>query len=137
MLRCNLCPDGGIIKPAACDPSIHQGPTLVFDSYPEMKRAVDDEFLDVTQDHVLVLRNAGPLVGPVFPEWGTLPIPKALIRQGHRDMLRFSDARMSGASYGACVLHVAPERYVGGRLALLRTGDVVRMDLARTVASIC
>jgi dihydroxy-acid dehydratase len=83
----------------------------------------------VTPDTVMVLRNAGPLGGPGMPEWGMLPIPKALIRQGHRDMLRISDARMSGTSYGACVLHVAPESYVGGPLALLRTGDIVRLDL--------
>ncbi|WP_071795925.1 L-arabinonate dehydratase [Natronohydrobacter thiooxidans] len=131
VLRGNLCPDGAVIKPAACDPKyhIHEGPALVFDSYPEMKAAIDDETLDVTPDHVLVLRNAGPLGGPGFPEWGMLPIPKALIKQGHRDMLRISDARMSGTSYGACVLHVAPESYVGGPLALLKTGDIVRLDL--------
>jgi len=120
-----------VIKPAACDPKyhVHEGPALVFDSYPEMKKAVDDETLDITPDHVMVLRNAGPLGGPGFPEWGMLPIPKALIKQGHRDMLRISDARMSGTSYGACVLHVAPESYVGGPLALLKTGDIVRLDL--------
>jgi dihydroxy-acid dehydratase len=131
VLRGNLCPSGAVIKPAACDPKfyVHKGPALVFDSYPEMKKAVDDENLDVTPDHVLVLRNAGPLGGPGFPEWGMLPIPKALIKQGHRDMLRISDARMSGTSYGACVLHVAPESYIGGPLALLRTGDIVRLDL--------
>ncbi|MFB0689091.1 L-arabinonate dehydratase [Agrobacterium pusense] len=131
VLRGNLCPDGAVIKPAACDPKlhIHQGPALVFDSYPEMKAAIDDENLDVTPDHVLVLRNAGPLGGPGFPEWGMLPIPKALIKKGHRDMLRISDARMSGTSYGACVLHVAPESFVGGPLALLTTGDIVRLDL--------
>ncbi|MBO0903009.1 L-arabinonate dehydratase [Jiella sonneratiae] len=131
LLRGNLCPDGAVIKPAACDPKfhVHEGPALVFDSYPEMKKAVEDENLDVTPDHVMVLRNAGPLGGPGFPEWGMLPIPKALIRKGHRDMLRISDARMSGTSYGACVLHVAPESYVGGPLALLRTGDKVRLDL--------
>lgn len=131
VLRGNLCPDGAVIKPAACDPKlhIHQGPALVFDSYPEMKAAIDDENLDVTPDHVLVLRNAGPLGGPGFPEWGMLPIPKALIKKGHRDMLRISDARMSGTSYGACVLHVAPESFVGGPLALLKTGDIVRLDL--------
>ncbi|MEO3435290.1 L-arabinonate dehydratase [Inquilinus sp. CAU 1745] len=131
LLRGNLCPDGAVIKPAACDPKFHthQGPALVFDSYPEMKAAVEDENLDVTPDHVLVLRNAGPQGGPGFPEWGMLPIPKALIKQGHRDMLRISDARMSGTSYGACVLHVAPESYVGGPLSLLRTGDIVRIDL--------
>ncbi len=131
LLRGNLCPDGAVIKPAACDPKyhVHEGPALVFDSYPEMKKAIDDEDLDVTPDHVLVLRNAGPQGGPGFPEWGMLPIPKALIKQGHRDMLRISDARMSGTSYGACVLHVAPESYIGGPLALLKTGDIVRLDL--------
>ena len=132
VLRGNLCPDGAVIKPAACDPKFytHEGPALVFDSYPEMKKAVDDENLEVTPDHVMVLRNAGPLGGPGFPEWGMLPIPKALLKQGHRDMLRISDARMSGTSYGACVLHVAPEAFIGGPLALLRTGDTVRLDLA-------
>lgn len=131
VLRGNLCPDGAVIKPAACDPKYysHQGPALVYDSYAEMKAAIDDENLDVTPDHVLVLRNAGPLGGPGMPEWGMLPIPKALIKQGFRDMLRISDARMSGTSYGACVLHVAPEAFVGGPLALLRTGDVVKLDL--------
>ncbi|MGB0904717.1 MAG: dihydroxy-acid dehydratase, partial [Mangrovicoccus sp.] len=131
VLRGNLCPDGAVIKPAACDPKyhVHEGPALVFDSYPEMKAAVDDENLEVTPDYVMVLRNAGPLGGPGFPEWGMLPIPKALIKQGHRDMLRISDARMSGTSYGACVLHVAPESFVGGPLALLKTGDIVRLDL--------
>lgn len=131
LLRGNLCPDGAVIKPAACDPKyhVHEGPALVFDSYPEMKAAIDDEDLDVSPDHVLVLRNAGPLGGPGFPEWGMLPIPKALIKKGHRDMLRISDARMSGTSYGACVLHVAPESFIGGPLALLETGDIVRLDL--------
>ena len=131
VLRGNLAPSGAVIKPAACDPKyhVHEGPALVFDSYAEMKNAVDDETLDVTADHVLVLRNAGPQGGPGFPEWGMLPIPKALIKQGYRDMLRISDARMSGTSYGACVLHVAPESFVGGPLALLRTGDTVRLDL--------
>lgn len=131
VLRGNLCPAGAVIKPAASDPKfhVHEGPALVFDSYPEMKAAIDDENLDVTPDHVLVLRNAGPLGGPGFPEWGMLPIPKALIKKGHRDMVRISDARMSGTSYGACVLHVAPESFVGGPLALLKTGDIVRLDL--------
>jgi dihydroxy-acid dehydratase len=131
VLRGNLCPNGAVIKPAACDPKYyqHQGPALVFDSYPDMKAAIEDEDLEVTPDTVLVLRNAGPQGGPGMPEWGMLPIPKALIKQGHRDMLRISDARMSGTSYGACVLHVAPESYVGGPLALLKTGDIVRLDL--------
>jgi dihydroxy-acid dehydratase len=131
VLKGNLAPDGAVIKPAACDPRflVHQGPAMVFDSYPEMKAAVDDEDLDVTPDHVMVLRNAGPLGGPGMPEWGMLPLPKKLVKQGHRDMLRLSDARMSGTSYGACVLHVAPEAFVGGPLALLRTGDIVRCDV--------
>ena len=131
VLKGNLCPDGAVIKPAACNPKFHrhEGPALVFDSYPEMKQAIDDENLDVTPDHVLVLRNAGPQGGPGMPEWGMLPMPKALLKQGHRDMLRISDARMSGTSYGACILHVAPESFVGGPLALLKTGDIVRMDL--------
>src|SRR5690606_16826594 len=131
VLRGNLCPDGAIIKPAACDPKyyVHEGPALVFDSYPEMKKAIEDENLAVTPEHVLVLRNAGPLGGPGMPEWGMLPIPKALIKQGYRDMLRISDARMSGTSYGACVLHVAPESYVGGPLALLKTGDLISVDI--------
>ena len=132
VLRGNLCPDGAVIKPAACDPRFytHEGPALVFDSYPDMKAAIDDPELDVTPDTVLVLRNAGPLGGPGMPEWGMLPIPRALIKQGVRDMLRISDARMSGTSYGACVLHVAPESHVGGPLGLLKTGDRIRLDLA-------
>jgi dihydroxy-acid dehydratase len=132
VLKGNLSPDGAVIKPAACDPRFHKhtGPALVFDSYPEMKDAVEDEELDITPDHVLVLRNTGPQGGPGMPEWGMLPIPKALIKQGYRDMLRISDARMSGTSYGACVLHVAPEAHVGGPLALLETGDLITLDLA-------
>ena len=131
LLRGNLAPQGCVIKPSACDPRFynHQGPALVFDSYPEMKKAVDDENLDVTADHVLVLRGAGPQGGPGMPEWGMLPIPKALLKQGIRDMLRMSDARMSGTSYGACILHVSPESHVGGPLALLKTGDIVKIDI--------
>ncbi len=131
VLRGNLCPDGAVIKPSACEERFqkHTGPALVFDSYPEMKAAIDDENLDVTPDHILVLRNAGPLGGPGMPEWGMLPMPKVLLKQGHRDMLRISDARMSGTSYGACVLHVAPEAYVGGPLALLKTGDLISVDI--------
>jgi dihydroxy-acid dehydratase len=136
VLTGNLAPDGCVIKPAACDPRFfrHEGPAIVCDSYPELKAVVDDETLDITPDHVLVLRNAGPQGGPGMPEWGMLPMPKALLKQGHRDMLRISDARMSGTSYGACVLHVAPEAYIGGPLAWLRTGDIVRIDIpARTI----
>lgn len=131
LLRGNLAPNGCVIKPSACDPRFdnHQGPALVFDSYPEMKAAIDDENLDVTADHVLVLRNAGPQGGPGMPEWGMLPIPKKLLKEGVRDMLRISDARMSGTSYGACILHVSPESHVGGPLALLKTGDIVKIDI--------
>ncbi|MGZ5276332.1 MAG: L-arabinonate dehydratase [Caldimonas sp.] len=132
VLRGNLAPSGCVIKPSACDPKYlrHTGPALVFDDYPSMKAALDDESLDVTVDHVLVLRNAGPQGGPGMPEWGMLPIPKKLVKQGVRDMLRLSDARMSGTSYGACVLHVAPESFVGGPLALVRNGDAISIDVA-------
>jgi len=136
VLRGNLAPDGCVIKPSACDPRFlkHSGPALVFDNYPAMKAAIDDEALDVSPDHVLVLRNAGPQGGPGMPEWGMLPIPRKLVRQGVRDMLRLSDARMSGTSYGACILHVSPEAYVGGPLALVRTGDRISLDVAaRTI----
>ena len=133
VLRGNLCPNGAVIKPSACEERFqkHTGPALVFDSYPEMKAAIDDENLDVTPEHILVLRNAGPLGGPGMPEWGMLPMPKVLLKQGYRDMLRISDARMSGTSYGACVLHVAPEAYIGGPLALLQTGDLISIDIPK------
>jgi dihydroxy-acid dehydratase len=132
VLRGNLAPSGCVIKPSACAPELlrHTGPALVFDDYPAMKAAVDDESLDVTAAHVLVLRNAGPQGGPGMPEWGMLPIPKKLLKHGVRDMVRISDARMSGTSYGACILHVAPESYVGGPLALVRTGDLISIDVA-------
>jgi len=132
VLHGNLAPGGCVIKPAAMDQRFlkHSGPALVFDDYPSLKKAVDDEALEVTADHVLVLRNAGPQGGPGMPEWGMLPMPKKLLKEGHRDMLRLSDARMSGTSYGACVLHASPESYIGGPLALLRTGDTVTLDVA-------
>jgi dihydroxy-acid dehydratase len=136
VLRGNLAPGGCVIKPSACAPRYlkHTGPALVFDDYPALKAAVDDESLDVTADHILVLRNAGPQGGPGMPEWGMLPIPTKLVKQGVRDMLRLSDARMSGTSYGACILHVAPESYVGGPLALVRTGDRITVDVpARSI----
>lgn len=132
VLRGNLAPAGCVIKPSACDPRLlkHSGPALVFDDYPSMKAAVDRDDLEVTPDHVLVLRNAGPQGGPGMPEWGMLPIPRKLLKQGVRDMVRLSDARMSGTSYGACILHVAPEAFVGGPLALIRSGDVISIDVA-------
>ncbi|OYU92358.1 MAG: dihydroxy-acid dehydratase [Bradyrhizobiaceae bacterium PARB1] len=136
VLKGNLAPDGCVIKPSACDPRFlkHTGPALVFDDYPSMKKAIDDESLDVTADHVLILRNAGPQGGPGMPEWGMLPIPKKLVKQGVRDMVRISDARMSGTSYGACILHVAPESFIGGPLALVQNGDMITLDVdARTI----
>lgn len=131
VLKGNLCPDGAVIKPAACDPKFHRhsGPALVADSYPELKKIIDDPDYPLTPDTVLVLRNAGPLGGPGMPEWGMIPMPKALLKLGLRDMVRISDARMSGTSFGACVLHVAPESFIGGPLALLRTGDIVELDI--------
>jgi dihydroxy-acid dehydratase len=131
VLKGNIAPAGAVIKPSACAPHLrqHTGPAMVFDSYPEMKAAVDDENLDITADHVLVLRNAGPQGGPGMPEWGQLPIPRKLLAQGVRDMVRLSDARMSGTSYGACILHVSPEAFIGGPLALVHNGDMITVDV--------
>ena len=131
VLRGNLAPDGVVIKPSACAPKLlrHTGPAMVFDDYPSLKAAVDDENLDVTPAHILVLRYAGPLGGPGMPEWGMLPIPTKLVKAGVKDMLRLSDARMSGTSYGACMLHCAPEAYIGGPLALVRNGDMITVDV--------
>jgi dihydroxy-acid dehydratase len=131
VLRGNLAPDGAVIKPSAMSEQflVHSGPALVFDDYPALKAMLDDDDADVTEGHVIVLRNAGPKGGPGMPEWGMVPIPNKLLKQGVRDMLRVSDARMSGTSYGACVLHVAPEAYVGGPLALVETGDVIAIDV--------
>jgi dihydroxy-acid dehydratase len=132
VLRGNLAPSGAVMKPAAAETRLlkHAGRALVFDSYAEMSARIDDPNLDVDENSVLVLRNAGPKGGPGMPEWGQLPIPKKLLARGVRDLLRISDARMSGTSYGACVLHVAPEAYVGGPLALLREGEIVEIDVA-------
>ncbi len=131
VLRGNLAPNGAVIKPSACAPHLqqHTGPALVFDDYATMKAAVEDPDLDVTAEHIMVLRNAGPQGGPGMPEWGMLPIPTKLVKQGVRDMLRLSDARMSGTSYGACILHASPEAYIGGPLALVKTGDLITVDV--------
>ena len=131
VLRGSLAPDGAVIKPIAADPKLltHTGPAVVFDDYNDMAARIDDDALEVTADSVLVLRNAGPQGGPGMPEWGMLPIPQKLLRQGVRDMVRISDARMSGTSYGTCVLHVAPESFVGGPLAMVRTGDMIALDV--------
>ncbi len=133
VLHGSLAPDGAVTKPPAAEARllVHRGPAVVFEDYNELAARIDDERLAVTADSVLVLKNAGPLGGPGMPEWGQLPIPKKLLRQGVRDMLRISDARMSGTSYGACVLHVAPEAYVGGPLAHVRTGDLIELDVPK------
>jgi dihydroxy-acid dehydratase len=131
VLRGNLAPDGAVIKPAAAEARLlkHRGPAIVFADYNDMAARIDDPALPVTADSVIVLQHAGPLGAPGMPEWGQLPIPKKLLQQGVRDMVRISDARMSGTSYGACVLHVAPESYVGGPLALVRDGDTIVLDV--------
>lgn len=132
VLHGNLAPDGAVIKPTAAEPHLlkHTGPAVVFRNYDDLYARVDDENLNVNENSVLVLQNAGPLGGPGMPEWGQLPIPKKLLQKGVRDMVRISDARMSGTSYGACVLHVAPESYIGGPLALVRDGDLIELDVA-------
>ncbi|MBC7781604.1 MAG: dihydroxy-acid dehydratase [Proteobacteria bacterium] len=127
----NLAPDGAVIKPAAAEPALmrHTGPAVVFEDMRDMMKRIDDPALVVDARSVLVLKNAGPLGGPGFPEWGNLPIPKKLLAQGVRDMVRISDARMSGTHYGTCVLHVAPEAFIGGPLALVRDGDLIELDV--------
>jgi dihydroxy-acid dehydratase len=130
VLRGNIAPDGVILKPSACAPHLlqHSGPALVFDDYAALKQAIDDPDLEVTGDHILVLRYAGPK-GAGMPEWGMLPIPTKLLKSGVKDMLRLSDARMSGTSYGGCLLHCSPEAFVGGPLALVKTGDTITVDV--------
>ena len=132
----NLAPNGAVIKHSAADPALlkHSGPAIVFDNYRELSEKIDDPDLPVTKDSVLVLRNAGPVGAPGMPEWGMLPIPKKLLKEGVRDMVRVSDARMSGTSYGTCVLHVTPESAVGGPLAVVEDGDVISLDVeSRTI----
>jgi dihydroxy-acid dehydratase len=133
VLAGNLAPRGCVMKPSAADPRLikHRGPALAFEDYNHMAREIDRDDLDVSPDHVIVLKNAGPKGGPGMPEWGMLPIPRKLVKAGVRDMLRLSDGRMSGTSYGACILHVVPESYVGGPLAFVRTGDEIEVDAAR------
>ena len=128
----NLAPDGCVIKPSAAEPALlqHRGPALVFKDYNDMAARIDDPALGATPEHVIVLQSAGPVGGPGMPEWGLLPIPKPLLEQGVRDMVRISDARMSGTAYGTCVLHVAPESAVGGPLSLVRDGDMIELDVA-------
>jgi dihydroxy-acid dehydratase len=136
VLRGNLAPGGAVIKPAAMEPQLrkHTGPAVVFKDYNDMAARIDDPALPVTRDSVIVLQSAGPQGAPGMPEWGQLPIPQKLLKEGVRDMVRISDARMSGTSYGACVLHVTPESHVGGPLALVRDGDMIALDVdARSI----
>ncbi|GAA1957567.1 L-arabinonate dehydratase [Catenulispora subtropica] len=135
VLRGNLAPDGAVIKHLAADPRllVHTGPAVVFDSYPELQAGIDDPSFGITEDTVLVLRGAGPLGGPGMPEYGMLPIPAYLLKKGVKDLVRISDARMSGTSYGTCVLHVAPESHAGGPLALVRTGDLITLDVPKRI----
>ena len=131
VLRGNLAPDGAVIKPGAADPKlhVHTGRAVVFKDYNDMAARIDDDALDIDEQCVIVLQHAGPVGAPGMPEWGQLPIPKKLLQKGVRDMVRISDARMSGTSYGACVLHVAPESFIGGPLALVRDGDLIELDV--------
>jgi dihydroxy-acid dehydratase len=131
VLKGNLAPNGAVIKPSAMEQRLlkHRGPAVVFADYNDLNKRIDDPALEVTAESVLVLQNGGPQGAPGMPEWGQLPIPKKLLAQGVRDMVRISDARMSGTSYGACVLHVSPESYIGGPLALVRSGDVIELDV--------
>jgi dihydroxy-acid dehydratase len=131
VVRGNLAPNGAVIKAAAATPKLlkHVGKAVVFEDYNDMAARIDRDDLAVDADSVLVLRNSGPLGGPGMPEWGMLPVPKKLLKQGVRDMVRISDARMSGTSYGTCVLHVAPESFVGGPLALVKSGDLIELDV--------
>jgi len=130
VLRGNLAPDGAVIKPAAAEPRLHRhaGRAVAFADYNDMAARIDDPALPVDETSVIVLKHAGPL-GAGMPEWGQLPIPRKLLERGVRDMVRISDARMSGTSYGACVLHVAPESFIGGPLALVRDGDLIELDV--------
>ncbi len=131
ILRGNLAPNGAVIKQTAADPKFwqHTGPAVVFKNYSDLAARIDDPDLDVTANSVLLLQNVGPKGAPGMPEWGMLPIPKKLLDQGVRDMVRVSDARMSGTSYGTCVLHVSPESAIGGPLALLQDGDEITLDI--------
>ena len=131
VLRGNLCPQGAVVKPSAASPDllVHTGPAFVFDSIEDFKARIDDPDLDVTPDSVLVLRGCGPRGYPGMPEVGNMPLPARLLTSGLRDMVRISDARMSGTAFGTTVLHVAPESAAGGPLAEVRTGDLIALDV--------
>ncbi len=138
MLRGSLAPDGAVLKASAADPKLlkHTGKAVVFEDYNDMAARIDRDDLEVDANSVLVLKMSGPLGGPGFPEWGMLPMPKKLVKQGVKDMVRISDGRMSGTSYGTCVLHVAPEAFVGGPLALVKTGDLIELDIDKKVLNL-
>ncbi len=131
ILRGTLAPDGAVIKTVAASASLlrHRGAAVVFNDYADLAARIDDPALAIDETSVLVLREAGPVGAPGMPEWGMLPIPKRLLAAGVRDLVRISDARMSGTSYGTCVLHVSPESAVGGPLALVRDGDPIVLDV--------
>ena len=131
VLRGNLCPQGAVVKPSAASPELltHTGPALVFDTIEDFKARIDDPDLDVTPDTVMVLRGCGPKGYPGMPEVGNMPLPAKLLKQGVTDMVRISDARMSGTAFGTTVLHTAPESTIGGALALVHTGDMITLDV--------
>ena len=139
VLRGNLAPNGCVIKTSAAKSELlqHRGPAVVFENYADLKRRIHSPDLDVGPESVLVLQSAGPIGAPGFPEWGMLPIPEKLLKQGVRDMVRISDARMSGTSYGSCVLHVSPESAVGGPLAWVKTGDIIALDVPARTLELC
>jgi dihydroxy-acid dehydratase len=132
VLRGNLAPRGAVIKQTAASPHLlqHRGPAHVFENHEEMRETIDSPDLPVSRDTVLVMKNCGPHGAPGFPEWGQIPIPRVLLEQGVEDVVRISDARMSGTSFGTVVLHVAPESAAGGPLAAVKTGDEVELDTA-------
>ena len=129
----NLAPDGCVIKPSAASPHLlqHRGRAVVFETRADLEARINDPALDVDENSVLVMREGGPQGGPGMPEWGMLPIPKKLLEKGVRDMVRVSDARMSGTSYGAVVLHISPESHAGGALALVQDGDEIEIDVPK------
>jgi dihydroxy-acid dehydratase len=138
VVKGNLAPDGAVMKVCAADPALlrHRGPAVVFEDVQTIADRIDDPSLGIGPDSVLVLRGAGP-IGAAMPEWGMLPLPRHLMERGVRDMLRVSDARMSGTAYGAAVLHVSPEAAVGGPIALVRDGDIIELDVAERRLELC
>ena len=132
ILHGNLCPNGAVLKTSAADPKLlqHEGRAVVFENHVDLLERVDSDDLDIDETCVMVLKNGGPIGGPGMPEVGNLPVPAKLLKRGVTDIVRISDARMSGTSYGACVLHVSPEAAVGGPLAAVQNGDRIKLDVA-------